>query len=361
MPKLSRGTKLKMSIWENVSITIAIPLFNRLELLKRTVESVFNQTVPPNEFIIVDNGSTDGSYEYALSLKNRGVQIFRNRTNLGMIGNWNECIKKAKSKYVVVLGSDDIILPNYISTWKKKIAKVDRQNVAAFFSGGYIIDGNDKIKGIYKPFNADLLLKPPRSLRFLWENLHLYLSTTGWTVYDRHILEKLGYYRKKYEIAAENDLTVRILPRFPVFYSKDVNFAFRRHGLQGFDKKVKNFDFTQERENIENGLRVYLDFEKDESIAKSFSQKEQKLRLIVRIPASYYLVFSLLSYFVGDKRAKGYLDIFLKFYPKPIFTPMTLRLGLKWFEKIFREYLRNFYVRLGMRNRTIQDYFATLP
>ena len=72
----------------NVSdISVVIPTHNRCELLKRAISSVLNQTIRFKKIIVVDNGSTDNTFETISSLfpgityiheKRRGVSIARN-------------------------------------------------------------------------------------------------------------------------------------------------------------------------------------------------------------------------------------------------------------------------------------------
>ena len=49
-------------------ISVVIPTFNRRDLLKRAITSVLNQTIKPNEIIVIDNGSTDQTYQMVSSL-----------------------------------------------------------------------------------------------------------------------------------------------------------------------------------------------------------------------------------------------------------------------------------------------------
>ena len=44
---------------KNIHISVVIPTYNRSKLLNRSIRSVLNQTLQPNEIIVVDNGSTD--------------------------------------------------------------------------------------------------------------------------------------------------------------------------------------------------------------------------------------------------------------------------------------------------------------
>ena len=91
-------------------ISVVIPTFNRRNLLKRAIYSVIKQTIEPREIIVIDNGSTDQTYQMVSSLfpdinyfteKKRGVSAARNK---GII--------ESKSKWIAFLDSDD--------TWEPK-------------------------------------------------------------------------------------------------------------------------------------------------------------------------------------------------------------------------------------------------
>lgn len=342
---------------KNISIAVSIPLFNRIKLFKRTVSSVLNQSVPPDEFIIVDNGSTDGSYEYALTLKKRGVKVSRNKNNIGMIRNWNKSIEKAKSDYVVCLGSDDILLPDYIKVWREKLNSLGK-DVGAAFSGGYIIDGKDFVKGILRPFEEDVYLKPPETIRYFWDNYRFLLSVTGWTLYNRKIIEKVGFFPTKYNIAAESGISMKILPKYPVFYSSTPFFAFRRHELQGFDKEVTKFSISQEVQNMSDVIKVLKEFEKNTGISKSFSDDERKNRIFIRKPISALLAQSLALFVLFNlQRARELYKLFIKSYPRPLFSFLTLRLLVGWSIRLLEQFIRNVYVKVTMGRKPILNYF----
>jgi len=95
-----------------------MPTKNRLELLKRAVESVFAQSYTNVDLHIVDDGSTDGTYEYLLALASEkaNVHVYRNEKSLGACASRNIAIKSAKGEFVTGLDDDDLFLPHRISS-----------------------------------------------------------------------------------------------------------------------------------------------------------------------------------------------------------------------------------------------------
>jgi glycosyltransferase involved in cell wall biosynthesis len=94
----------------SLDIAVVIPTFNRRDLLQQTLRTVFDQTAPPAEVIVVDDGSDDGTVEL---LADMPVQLIANPQ-----GGWgpsrarNEGLAKVKSRLVAFLDSDDLLLPN---------------------------------------------------------------------------------------------------------------------------------------------------------------------------------------------------------------------------------------------------------
>lgn len=97
-------------------VSILIPVYNRASLVGETIESAINQTYKNIEIVIVDNCSTDGTWnvlqEYAQ--KDNRIRIFQNSENIGPVRNWKRCIDEAKGVYAKILFSDDKIDENFI-------------------------------------------------------------------------------------------------------------------------------------------------------------------------------------------------------------------------------------------------------
>lgn len=97
-------------------VSVVIPCFNHEAFLEEAVNSVINCSYTPLEVIIVDDGSTDGSFKKAQQLvKNHPgkVSLFK-QINAGPAVARNKAISHAKGKYILPLDADDKISKNYI-------------------------------------------------------------------------------------------------------------------------------------------------------------------------------------------------------------------------------------------------------
>src|SRR5437899_5919427 len=85
----------------HVPVTVCMPVYNGALYIKDAIRSVLNQTVMPQEIIISDSGSSDGSEDIVREEARRAqakLVILPTKTR-GMVANWNSTIRAASSKY----------------------------------------------------------------------------------------------------------------------------------------------------------------------------------------------------------------------------------------------------------------------
>lgn len=87
-------------------VSVVIPVYNRADIIKDTIGNVLEQTYKNIELIIVDDGSTDATFEILDKLKGERVRFFR-QDHLGANAARNLGIEKAKGEYVALLDSAD--------------------------------------------------------------------------------------------------------------------------------------------------------------------------------------------------------------------------------------------------------------
>src|SRR5690606_25904165 len=97
-------------------VSLFIPVYNTELFIAQTIESVLAQTFTDYELIIVDDCSTDSSYEICKSYADRDprIKLYRNEQNLGMMPNWNKGISLATGKYFMKLDADDLIHKEFV-------------------------------------------------------------------------------------------------------------------------------------------------------------------------------------------------------------------------------------------------------
>ncbi len=98
-------------------VSIVIPLFNKLDWIPETINSVVNQTYKNWECIIIDDGSTDGSFELVTSLTEKYPGNWRivRQSNSGQSVARNRGIEISSGNYVALLDADDIWFADKLS------------------------------------------------------------------------------------------------------------------------------------------------------------------------------------------------------------------------------------------------------
>lgn len=89
-------------------VSVIIPNYNSLKFIKETLDSVFNQTHKNIEIIVVDDGSTDGSFEFISNLESENLRLLKNRKK-GACSARNHGLHLAKGEYIQFLDADDVL------------------------------------------------------------------------------------------------------------------------------------------------------------------------------------------------------------------------------------------------------------
>ena len=126
--------------------SVVIPLYNKQDCIRDTVQSVLDQTFPDFEINIVDDGSTDRSLEIARQFDDPRIRVF-SKPNGGVSSARNYGIKQSREKYIALLDADDLWRTNYLSEIANLIHKYPG---CGLYSTGYILNKKHrKIKYFY--------------------------------------------------------------------------------------------------------------------------------------------------------------------------------------------------------------------
>lgn len=206
-------------------VSVCIPAFNSVATLKETVDSVLSQTFQNFEILLQDNASSDGTWEMmqAYASSDKRIHPQRNSTNLGMIGNWNEVFRRAKSDFVLLLSSDDCLLPTFLEVCVTELQKDTRLNAVTtdhwlFWSQGQRARKISLKTGVYQNHESTVLLKNPFSINFMLFNRQNLQALVGTQTAFRHYM------------TCDYDLHIRVaLSGQPVKYINERLARYRLH------------------------------------------------------------------------------------------------------------------------------------
>ena len=234
-------------------ISVIIPTYNRCDLLKRAINSVIKQTITPKEIIIVDNGSTDQTYQMVSSLfpeinyfieKKRGVSAARNKG-----------ILESKSKWIAFLDSDD--------AWKP--TKLEKQMEFSIFNQDkYRIIHTDETWYRNKKF-LNQLKKHKKSGGNIFKNsLQLCCISPSSVVLKKQIFEEYGLFDENLEVCEDYDMWIRITSKEEVgFLDSPLVLKYGGHSDQlskkfwGMDRfRIKSLEKNLKNEHFSKSQKI---------------------------------------------------------------------------------------------------------
>jgi glycosyltransferase involved in cell wall biosynthesis len=130
-----------------MKISVVMPLYNKRGTIIRALNSVFNQTYLPNEIVVVNDGSTDGSEQIIAKLSNPLIKLFH-QSNGGVSSARNKGIEESKGDWIAFLDADDEWMPEYLETIKSLSEKFPQCSVLAT---SYLLQD-------YKGFRSNIIL-----------------------------------------------------------------------------------------------------------------------------------------------------------------------------------------------------------
>jgi len=113
-----------------IRFSVILPLYNKANYVRKSIESILEQTYKEFEIVVVNDGSTDNSIEVVSQFDDSRIQIFT-KENGGVSAARNYGIEKAQYEYIAFLDADDLWLPDYLETIKGMIEQYPQAGLYA--------------------------------------------------------------------------------------------------------------------------------------------------------------------------------------------------------------------------------------
>lgn len=182
-----------------MGISVVIPNYNGSKYIEGCLESLKRQTLIPDEIIIVDNGSSDGSLDIIQEKYNNYVKLIKMPSNKGFSIAANEGIKSSLHEYVVLLNNDTEVEEDWLKELYNEIKKdkdifsvcskmlrFDDRDIVDDVGDGYTILGWATKRGDGKPESK------------YTESCEVFSACAGAAIYRRDIFKKIGYFDENF-------------------------------------------------------------------------------------------------------------------------------------------------------------------
>lgn len=245
-----------------MKVDVLFPYYGDVELMKTAVRSVLNQDHKDFRLLVVDDGYPDDSIPgWFESLNDQRVSYQRNEQNLGANANYRKCLTLVENPLVVVMGADDVMMPNYL-TWL--VNRAEKYPTAQIFQPGVVvIDENDaysntlveKVKAAFRPGGKGVrLLQGEKLACSLLRGDWLYFPSLGWRA---DTITRIGF-REGYDVVQDLALVLDVTLELGTLLLDDkVTFMYRRHsGSDSSWRALEGTRFDEERRFFVNTAKL---------------------------------------------------------------------------------------------------------
>lgn len=308
--------------------SIIIPLYNKENYIKNTIESVLNQTFKDYEIIVVDDGSTDSSLNKIKHFQDKKLNIY-STPNKGVSHARNYGINLARCKYIALLDSDDYWYNNHLQELYKTIILFPK---ASLYCTNYEIQYNERL---IKPakFSLDIDTQPLIVSDYFKSSRINSIVWTSASCFTKNSFKNLGEYNLELRTSEDLDLWVRyaLNENQKIVFNPIITMKYLSDAENSLTKANYNRDrniFIDTYSNFEKtniSLKAYLDLtryavalrckinDENESYKKLRKEIDYKniniwQRILLQLPKFMLISLKQFHYFLKYNRI--YLTVF---------------------------------------------------
>ena len=287
--------------------TIAIPAF-KLKYFKECLDSILAQSYQDFELLILNDVSPDDFDSLMNSYQDNRIHYFKNEKNSGLmnvIDNWNKLLEKAKGDFIIIMGDDDKLHPDYLSSFSALIDKYPQVDV--FHARVMLIDEDSK------PFSLGLeRIEYESPCTFILERFRGGVQYIGdFCIRRSKVIENNGYPKLPLGWCTDDIVAYDACVPNGVVHTKEPTFFYRssritissskfnKEKLEGvlaerkwFERFVDTYHPKDEKEKLlfEDVKKEYLDFVSDKEtlyFARHLAEKKSNLFQFSKIRKQY--------------------------------------------------------------------------
>ncbi len=258
------------------TITVAIPSYNKERYIDKCIQSILAENDKIAEIILVDNCSTDNTFEVAKRYEPK-IKCVKNETNLGMSGNWNKCIDLCKTDWLMIFHADDEMLPGAIDKYVELINQYPSLGLVH-------ADSYSRVEG-----RSDFEEYIPSKNKNFWsagaDALKCPYGACSAVIVKMDAYKKQGYFIDK-SLSSDAEMWARIASRFDVGYiNSPTVIYFINQSSTGLNSLV-NRSLKEIRADWDMLTEKIAEYQPNEESRRAYLKDNFK-----RLPYGYWAVF----------------------------------------------------------------------
>lgn len=222
------------------SITIAVPTYNRGERLRTLLDSIQAQALETDELLVFDDSSNDSTA--SLNKDYPKIHFTRNVQNVGMVPNWNLCLKAATKNWICIIHDDDELLPGGLAILRSFCDRVAEPTLIA---------------------HRQLEAPHDHAMRYrycepgAWAAWNCPTLPSG-VVLHRQIIEEIGHFDESFPYSADIEYFGRVCARFPHYVIENPGVVnYRLHDSNHQFATWRKSDFFDNYEAMQRRLLMH--------------------------------------------------------------------------------------------------------
>ncbi len=201
-------------------VSVIMPVYNGEQFLREAVDSILGQTFTDFEFIIIDDGSTDGTRAILESYSDPRI-VLVHQENQGLVRSLNRGLRMARGEYIARQDADDVSLPERL---EKQVAYLDTHPMTGVLGTGIMVTNSSGV-----PVMTFINPGDNSSLQSL-------LFTTccfahGEVMLRQAVVESVGYYDESYAINEDYEYWLRAAERWELAIVSEILYRKRQSDI----------------------------------------------------------------------------------------------------------------------------------
>jgi glycosyltransferase involved in cell wall biosynthesis len=217
-----------MSLNNPPLVSVCIPTYLGANFIRKTIESVLQQSYSNIEIWVVDDSSPDSTRSVVSGLRDERIKYIRNPINLGPQGNWNKCLDLACGKYFMILPHDDLLAEDSLRQQVSVLESDDARAIALVFGSRQLIDPSGKTLMTRRPSRlSEGRISGHDLIRHCIRAGTNQIGEPGNVLSRAELVGRLGGYDASFPYVIDLDFWFRLLQHGDGYYTATPTSSFR--------------------------------------------------------------------------------------------------------------------------------------